>query len=116
MSASPSSSVKLSSGWVNQARGAASSMRRSVAGKIGYWATLGRIAEASGLTVSEAREAIGSKMSARQPLRMPTRWTLWKPTFWPPKARVVWPKPGLGPKRLNQPSRPRRGSRSSGLA
>jgi hypothetical protein len=33
-------------------------MRRSVAGQIGYWATLGRIAEASGLTVSEAREAI----------------------------------------------------------
>ena len=33
-------------------------MRRSVAGQIEYWATLGRIAEASGLTVSEAREAI----------------------------------------------------------
>ena len=33
-------------------------MRRSVAGQIEYWATLGRIAEALGLTVSEAREAI----------------------------------------------------------
>jgi HAMP domain-containing protein len=33
-------------------------MRRSVAGQIEYWATLGRIAEASGLTISEAREAI----------------------------------------------------------
>lgn len=33
-------------------------MRLSVAGQIGYWATLGHIAEASGLTVSEAREAI----------------------------------------------------------
>ena len=60
MSASSSSfsSVKLSSGLVSQARDAASSMRRSVAGQIEYWATLGRIAEASGLTVSEAREAI----------------------------------------------------------
>jgi hypothetical protein len=51
-------SVKLSSGLVNQAREAASPMRRSVAGQIEYWATLGRIAETSGLTVLEAREAI----------------------------------------------------------
>ena len=57
-SSSSFSSVKLSSGLVSQARDAASSMRRSVAGQIEYWATLGRIAEASGLTVSEAREAI----------------------------------------------------------
>ena len=56
---SPSfASVKLPSGLVNQAREAAAPMRRSVAGQIEYWATLGRIAEASGLTVSEAREAI----------------------------------------------------------
>jgi hypothetical protein len=60
MSASPSSfaSVKLPSGLVSQAREAATPMRRSVAGQIEYWATLGRIAEASGLTISEAREAI----------------------------------------------------------
>lgn len=51
-------SVKLPSGLVHQAREAAAPMRRSVAGQIEYWATLGRIAEASGLTVSEAREAI----------------------------------------------------------
>lgn len=58
-SSSPSfASVKLPSGLVNQAREAAAPMRRSVAGQIEYWATLGRIAEASGLTVSEAREAI----------------------------------------------------------
>ena len=57
-SSSSFSSVKLSSGLVSQARDAASSMRRSVAGQIEYWATLGRIAEASGLTVSEVREAI----------------------------------------------------------
>ena len=57
-SSSSFSSVKLSSGLVSQARDAATPMRRSVAGQIEYWATLGRIAEASGLTVSEAREAI----------------------------------------------------------
>jgi len=56
---SPSfASVKLPSGLVNQAREAAAPMRRSVAGQIEYWATLGRIVEASGLTVAEAREAI----------------------------------------------------------
>jgi ParD-like antitoxin of type II bacterial toxin-antitoxin system len=60
MPASPSSfaSVKLPAGLVSQAREAATPMRRSVAGQIEYWATLGRIAEASGLTISEAREAI----------------------------------------------------------
>ena len=58
-SSSPSfASVKLPSALVNQAREAAAPMRRSVAGQIEYWATLGRIAEASGLTVTEAREAI----------------------------------------------------------
>lgn len=57
-SSSSFASVKLPSGLVNQAREAAVPMRRSVAGQIEYWATLGRIAEASGLTVSEAREAI----------------------------------------------------------
>jgi hypothetical protein len=60
MSASPSSfaSVKLPSGLVSQAREAATPMRRSVAGQIEYWATLGHIAELAGLTVSEACEAI----------------------------------------------------------
>lgn len=51
-------SVKLPSDLVNQARDAAAPMRRSVAGQIEYWATLGRIAEASGLTAMEAREAM----------------------------------------------------------
>jgi ParD-like antitoxin of type II bacterial toxin-antitoxin system len=48
MPASPSSfaSVKLPAGLVTQAREAATPMRRSVAGQIEYWATLGRIAEA----------------------------------------------------------------------
>ena len=47
MSTSPFSSVKLPSGLVDQARQAAQPMRRSVAGQIEYWATLGRIVEAS---------------------------------------------------------------------
>ena len=51
-------SVKLPASLVDQAREAAAPMRRSVAGQIEYWATLGRIAESSGLTAMEAREAI----------------------------------------------------------
>ena len=39
--------------------------RRSVAGQIEYWATLGRIAEETGLTVQEAREAI-ARYDAKQ--------------------------------------------------
>eukprot|EP01041_Mallomonas_annulata_P027993 gene27994-biopygen20624 len=58
MSATAFSSVKLPAHLVEQARQAAQPMRRSVAGQIEYWATLGRIAEASGLTITEAREAI----------------------------------------------------------
>lgn len=58
-SSSPAfSSVKLPAGLVQQAREAAQPQRRSVAGQIEYWATLGRIAEETGLTVQEAREAI----------------------------------------------------------
>ncbi|WP_439113409.1 TA system antitoxin ParD family protein [Hydrogenophaga sp.] len=60
MAASSSSfaSVKLSASLVQQAREAAQPQRRSVAGQIEYWATLGRIADETGLTVQEAREAI----------------------------------------------------------
>ena len=59
-STSPSSfaSVKLPSSLVDEARSAAGAQRRSVAGQIEYWATLGRIAEETGLTVVEAREAV----------------------------------------------------------
>jgi hypothetical protein len=56
--ASPYASVKLSAALVQQAREAAQPQRRSVAGQIEYWATLGRIADETGLTVQEAREAI----------------------------------------------------------
>ncbi|MGS5086895.1 TA system antitoxin ParD family protein [Hydrogenophaga sp. A37] len=56
--ASPFASVKLPTALVQQAREAAQPQRRSVAGQIEYWATLGRIADETGLTVQEAREAI----------------------------------------------------------
>jgi len=59
--ASPStgfSSVKLPAALVQQAREAAQPLRRSVAGQVEYWATLGRIVEHSGLTAQEAQAAI----------------------------------------------------------
>ena len=57
---SPSSfaSVKLPAALVQQAKQAAQPLRRSVAGQIEYWATLGRVVEHSGLTVQEAQTAI----------------------------------------------------------
>lgn len=61
------SSVKLSTALVQQARAAAQPLRRSVAGQIEYWATLGRVVEHSGLTVQEARTAIeGYEEAARK--------------------------------------------------
>jgi hypothetical protein len=51
-------SVKLPTALVEQAREAAQPLRRSAAGQIEYWATLGRVVEHSGLTVQEARAAI----------------------------------------------------------
>lgn len=52
------SSVKLPAALVQQAREAARPLRRSVAGQVEYWATLGRIVEHSGLTAQEAQAAI----------------------------------------------------------
>jgi len=51
-------SVKLPLSLVEQAREAAQPLRRSTAGQIEYWATLGRVVEHSGLTVQEAQTAI----------------------------------------------------------
>jgi hypothetical protein len=51
-------SVKLPANLVQQAREAAQPLRRSAAGQIEYWATLGRIVEHSGLTAQEAQMAI----------------------------------------------------------
>ncbi len=60
-------SVKLPSALVQQAREAAQPMRRSVAGQIEYWATLGRVVEHTCLTVQEAQAAIeGYETAARQ--------------------------------------------------
>ena len=60
-------SVKLPAALVQQARDAAQPMRRSVAGQIEYWATLGRVVEHTGLTVQEAQAAIeGYEAAARQ--------------------------------------------------
>ncbi len=60
-------SVKLPVALVQQAREASQSLRRSVAGQIEYWATLGRIVEHTGLTVQEAQAAIeGYEAAARQ--------------------------------------------------
>ncbi len=59
-------SVKLPESLVQQARDAAQPLRRSAAGQIEYWATLGRIVEHSGLTVQEARAAIESYESTAQ--------------------------------------------------
>lgn len=51
-------SVKLPASLVRDAREAAQPLRRSAAGQIEYWATLGRVVEHSGLTVQEAQTAI----------------------------------------------------------
>ena len=51
-------SVKLPESLVQQARDAAQPLRRSAAGQIEYWVTLGRVVEHSALTVQEALDAI----------------------------------------------------------
>mgnify|MGYP001220210260 FL=1 len=63
-------SVKLPAALVQQAREAAQPMRRSVAGQIEYWATLGRIVEHTGLTVQEAQAAIEGYEAAAQQARL----------------------------------------------
>ena len=64
------SSVKLPAALVQQAREAAQPLRRSVAGQVEYWATLGRIVEHSGLTAQEARDAIEGYEAATCKLRL----------------------------------------------
>ena len=67
------SSVKLPAALVQQARDAAQPLRRSVAGQIEYWATLGRVVEHTGLTVHEAQTAIeGYEAAARKSLQAST--------------------------------------------
>lgn len=62
-------SVKLPAALVAQAREAAQPMRRSVAGQVEYWATLGRIVEHSGLTAQEAQTAIANYEAAARRAR-----------------------------------------------
>ena len=62
-------SVKLPLSLVEQAREAAQPLRRSAAGQIEYWATLGRVAEHSGLTVQEAQTAIEAYEAAARKAR-----------------------------------------------
>ncbi|MBT9475442.1 hypothetical protein [Polaromonas sp.] len=71
MPASPTgfSSVKLPAALVQQAREAAQPLRRSVAGQVEYWATLGRIVEHSGLTAQEAQAAIQKYEAAAKQAR-----------------------------------------------
>jgi hypothetical protein len=63
------SSVKLPADLVQQAREAAQPLRRSAAGQIEYWATLGRVVEHSGLTVQEAQAAIENYETAARAAR-----------------------------------------------
>jgi hypothetical protein len=58
------SSVKLPASLVDEARGAAQPMRRSVAGQIEYWATLGRSLEQAGLTTAESQALIAREERA----------------------------------------------------
>ena len=62
-------SVKLPESLVQQAKDAARPLRRSAAGQIEYWATLGRVVEHSGLTVQEARAAIENYEAAAREAR-----------------------------------------------
>ena len=66
------SSVKLPAALVQQAREAAQPLRRSVAGQVEYWATLGRIVEHSGLTAQEAQTAIEGYEAAAKRAREQT--------------------------------------------
>lgn len=69
-------SVKLPAGLVQEAREAAQPLRRSAAGQIEYWATLGRVVEHSGLTVQEAQTAIEVYEAAARNARVKTPDTL----------------------------------------
>ena len=64
------SSVKLPTALVQQAREAAQPLRRSVAGQVEYWATLGRVVEHTGLTVQVARTAIEAYEAATRKARV----------------------------------------------
>lgn len=60
----PFVSVKLPAQLVKQAREAAPTMRRSVAGQIEFWATLGRALENVGLTTADSQALIARQERA----------------------------------------------------
>jgi hypothetical protein len=60
----PFVSVKLPGQLVKQARESAPTMRRSVAGQIEYWATLGRALEHAGLTTADSHALIARQERA----------------------------------------------------
>jgi ParD-like antitoxin of type II bacterial toxin-antitoxin system len=64
------SSVKLPAALVQQAKEAAGPLRRSTAGQIEYWATLGRVVEHSGLSAQESRSAIENYETAARHARL----------------------------------------------
>jgi uncharacterized membrane protein YgaE (UPF0421/DUF939 family) len=66
-------SVKLPVELVQQAKEAAQPLRRSAAGQIEYWATLGRVVEHSGLTAQEAQTAIEVYEAAARKARPATQ-------------------------------------------
>ena len=69
----PFVSVKLPATLVNHARDAAQAMRRSVAGQIEYWATLGRALEHAGLTTGDSRALIARQERAQYELSEPSK-------------------------------------------
>ena len=69
----PFVSVKLPASLVNHAREAAQTMRRSVAGQIEYWATLGRALEHAGLTTGDSRALIARQERAQYELSEPSK-------------------------------------------
>jgi hypothetical protein len=64
-------SVKLPAAFVNQAREAAQTMRRSVASQIEYWATLGKALEHAGLTTNDSQALIARQERAAYHLTPP---------------------------------------------
>lgn len=74
--ASNFASVKLPLSLVEQVREAAQPLRRSAAGQIEYWATLGQVVEHSGLTAQEAQTAIQVYEAAARKARAKTAGTL----------------------------------------
>src|SRR6476659_3687988 len=69
----PFVSVKLPAALVKHAREAAQTMRRSVAGQIEYWATLGRALEHAGLTTGDSRALIARQERAQFELSEPSK-------------------------------------------